>query len=489
MPRMNYYLNDKKRAITFNVGSESMAGAAPAGPAMAPMGFGASPSESSEVYSKIKSILNEKKQVKRMEFRFHKNSEELLYSKVGDTIVVPTESVALGGVKAHERRLIMKKFGLDEVQEGLNGNWLLRAPEGGQAGVKIAFDAARFAFERGNVASASPNMLSLVPNLQETSSSPHRRSWGLDNPGKPGKIGADVHALAAWTITRGDEEIKVAVLDEGVDSLHPWLRDAIVDELDIVDMNPHARPDGNDAHGTACAGIIGSRHDVTTGIAPLTSLVGIRIAKRDTSGAWTVFDNMDTADAIYWAVDDAKADVLSNSWFCLPSDIVTDAIKHALTNGRSKKGCVVCFAAGNSQSSIAYPGNLEGVITVGASNQWDERKVRSSQDGEDLWGSNSGKELDLLAPGVAISTTDIHGGKGMSSTLRTDKFSGTSAATPLVAGAAALILAIKPKLKSHEVKQIITSTADSLSSSGEKSTTLGHGRLNVYKALREARRK
>ena len=69
-------------------------------------------------------------------------------------------------------------------------------------------------------------------------------------------------------ITRGRADVRVAVIDEGVDTDHPALKASVVDQKDFVDGNGDARPDGNDAHGTACAGIIVSRDDTYPGIAP-----------------------------------------------------------------------------------------------------------------------------------------------------------------------------------------------------------------------------
>jgi subtilisin family serine protease len=129
------------------------------------------------------------------------------------------------------------------------------------------------------------------------------------------------------------------------------------------------------------------------------------------------------------------------------------------------------------------------VLTVGASNQWDERKTRTSRDGEDWWGSNVGDGLDIMAPGVAILTTDISGKRGYSTGQTTGTFNGTSSATPLVAAAAALVLSVRPDLTEEEVRQLLIDTTDPMGR-GKPGWTkfLGHGRLNAFEALRAARR-
>ncbi|MGB6641561.1 MAG: S8 family serine peptidase, partial [Thermoanaerobaculia bacterium] len=239
--------------------------------------------------------------------------------------------------------------------------------------------------------------------------------------------------------------------------------------------------------GTACAGIVVGQSDRAKGLAPGVRLVAARIAKSDDRGFW-VFDDFETADAIDWAWEKAKSDVLSNSWGGgPPADVIANAFGRARTQGRGGKGAVVVVAAGNSQSQVDFPGNLEGVLTVGASNQWDERKTRSSKDGESWWGSNYGDELDLLAPGVRITTTDIWGPRGYSTKAVTSTFNGTSAAAPHVAAAAGLMLSAKPELTEDRVRAIIKQTADALSQ-GDQPRLVGSGRLNAYMAVRVARR-
>lgn len=431
-------------------------------------------------------------QKKRMSTRYHDAAEDVMVVQTrpdATTRVFATATVAIDGARTAEVRWLERMFGLATVQEGRQGKVLMRAPEGGSEGVRIAFQAARECFERGVVAAAHPNFVRVQRRPVRSSRSKHAQ-WNLDNPGKPGLPGADVRALAAWTITRGVPEVRVAVLDEGVDALHPSLKGVVVAEADFVDENTNAQPDGSDAHGTCCAGIIGSQHDKVRGLAPGVRLVAARIAKSNPRNTeeW-VFDDFDTADAIDWSWDEARADVLSNSWGGDPPvDAITNAFERARSKGRRGKGAVIVIAAGNDQAPLDFPGNLPRVLTVGASNPWDERKTKTSKDGEDWWGSNYGSRLDILAPGVWISTTDIRGGHGYSTSDFTHVFNGTSSAAPHCAAAAALVLSIAPGLSEERVRDLLCSTADPMVAGGRWNRFVGHGRLNVYNALQAARR-
>jgi thermitase len=406
----------------------------------------------------------------------------------GRTSVIPTETIAVMGANKAELAWARKEFGVTVVQEGTHGKVLLAVPADAPDPIQTAAKAARALYERGNVDGAHPNFLRFVQRPGPGAAAP-KGQWGLDNNGAVGVVGADVAANAAWTITTGDSKIRVAVLDEGVDTGHPYLKPSVVAERDFVDGNATAAPSGDDAHGTACAGIIAAKGKLVTGLAHGVSLVAARIAKGDGGQGW-IFDDFNTADAIDWCWDDAAADVLSNSWGGGPPvDVITNAFERARTKGRKGKGSVIVIAAGNAQMAVSYPGTLPDVLTVGASNQWDRRKTKTSQDGETWWGSNFGPGLDVMAPGVHIRTTDISGARGYSTGLTTDSFNGTSSSTPFVAAAAALVLSARPQLGELEVRRHITSTADRMflgNATPDKNT--GSGRLNVFNALRAARR-
>ena len=426
-------------------------------------------------------------QTERFTPMMHEMSESqtlISVDRAGGLAIVPTPTVVLEGTGKTNLRKLMKEFGLVQIDEGTEGKVLLQAPEAGKKGVEIAAEAARKAYKQGYARIAHPNFLRIFQKVKRSAAG-GERLWNHNNDGNPGVAGADVAALAAWTITRGEKSIRVAVLDEGVDTKHPALKEALVANRDFVDNNPTSDPDGDDAHGTACAGIIVSRSNETPGLAPGCSLVGVRIAKGDGNDGW-VFDDFKTADAIDWTWKEAKADVLSNSWGGgPPADVITAAFKHR-TKGRGGKGAMIAVATGNENGPVGYPATLPDVLAVGASNQWDKRKTPTSQDGENWWGSNFGAEISLLAPGVRIATSDIRGGAGYTDGSYVDDFNGTSSATPHVAAAAALILSVKPQLKESEVRNFITAGADRLTVSGKWDKFVGWGRLNLYSSLRLA---
>ena len=148
---------------------------------------------------------------------------------------------------------------------------------------------------------------------------------------------------------------------------------------------------------------------------------------------------------------------------------------------------MVCIAAGNDQIAIDFPGNLPGYVTVGASTPNDERKTRTSSDGENWWGSNYGPTMWMLAPGVFIHTTDIAGPNGYEPSDYTSTFNGTSSATPHVAGAAALMLSANPELSASAVRTLLSSTAKELPGQSGWTREAGHGRLNIGAAVAAAK--
>ena len=382
----------------------------------------------------------------------------------------------------------------------------------------IAIKYANILYKSNKVVYAQPSFWRII----QPYSSFYRDQWGLNNTGQLGGIpGIDINAPEAWGLATGNG-VKIAVVDEGIDLSHPDLFANLLTGYDATDgqyggINGGCK--GNDAHGTACAGIVAAiNNDIgITGIAYNSNIIPIRIAYGN-NGGWITYDTW-IADGLNKAQEEFKADVISNSWGGgSNSEIINSAIQNAVTNGRNGKGCIVVFASGNYNGSIIYPANSNpDILTVGAISLCGERKSPLSCDGE-MWGSNYGKQLDIVAPGVLIPTTDIQGSFGYNpnnhihvnlggNKVNSDYtnrdytiwFNGTSSACPHVSGVAALVLSANPNLTGQEVRDIIEKTAqkvrpdlysynsDQSHSNGTWNNEMGYGLVDAYAAVRMAK--
>lgn len=301
----------------------------------------------------------------------------------------------------------------------------------------------------------------------------------------------------AWQTTVGSSAVKIAILDEGVDINHPDLKNAIAGSFDAVDGNTNQQPNPWDAHGTACAGLAAAIPNNAVGVRGMgggCSLLAVRIALSPSKGASWAWVDQHAVDGIDWAWKNG-ADILSNSWGGgAPSNAITKAFERARTKGRGNKGCVILVAAGNDSGPVDFPGHLAEVLTVSASNEFDEPKTFNSADGEDWWGSNFGPAVDIAAPGVHNYTTDIVGADGYNSGSTFDAdyvrdFNGTSSATPIVAGIAALVLSVNPNLMEEQVRRLLKQTADQVGQvvyANGRNDKMGNGRVNALRAVQHA---
>lgn len=261
----------------------------------------------------------------------------------------------------------------------------------------------------------------------------------------------------------GKNQVKVAIIDTGIDRTHPELKESILSSIDITDpMNPMTA----DSHGTHVAGIIAAKKDNGIGGYGLNPNVKIL--------SYNVFNNFfgmsfaldySIASAILKAVDQG-ADVINMSLGGnIPSSVLEAAVEKAISSG-----VVVVAAAGNGGSDTPeYPAKYEGVISVGSVNS--EKKLSDF--------SSYGISTDVVAPGEDVYAPYYDAQKG--STFA--NLSGTSMASPVVAGTVALLLSKHPNLKPAEVEYILETTAKDLGAKGFDHK-YGNGLIDPVAALK-----
>ena len=285
----------------------------------------------------------------------------------------------------------------------------------------------------------------------------------------------------AWDITKGKSDVVIAVLDQGVDQSHKEFANNYSSlSYDLITKKTPSVVRGD--HGTHVGGIIGANHNniQIAGVAPDCMIMSIS----HTLNTTTTTISSDLASGIGYARIHG-ASVINNSWGDqggrlynnLHSAVLEDAIKTAIKTGRNGKGMVVLFASGNyNKNGVDYPGNCSpDILVVGSINKSYNRSDFSSY----------GNSLDIVAPGSDILST-MPGNK-------IDFMSGTSMATPHVAGVAALILSLNPDLTGKEVVDIIEKSAQKIGpytytktsdrTNGTWNQEVGYGLCNAFAAV------
>mgnify|MGYP001114975960 CR=1 FL=1 len=269
-----------------------------------------------------------------------------------------------------------------------------------------------------------------------------------------------INASTAWDYEKGNESVKIAIVDTGVQHDHPDIADNYVpDGYDWVNDDNDTYDDNG--HGTHCAGIAAAVIDNGEGI---TGIAQVSIMAEKVLNSAGIGTTWDLSRGIEHAADnDAK--VISISGYSTYSYKVKDACGYAWD-----EGCVLVGAAGNdNQRGVSYPAKFDTVICVGAT---DENDARCDFPG--WWGSNWGPEMELVAPGHEVLSTYP---------ISTYEFlSGTSMAASHVAGVAALLLSKYPELNNNEVRARLNETAVDLGDIGWDEY-YGCGKVNATAVL------
>ncbi len=288
---------------------------------------------------------------------------------------------------------------------------------------------------------------------------------GVNDPLTAGQYSLDrMRVRDAWVLSKGGSGI-VAVLDTGVQPDHPDLAGRVLPGRDFVNDDANAADDNG--HGTWVAGIIAATPDDGYGIAGISwsdKVLPVKIM--DASGTGSTAD---LVSGIVWAADNG-ATVINMSVGGFPySQAVQDAVTYAWN-----KGAVLVGAAGNNnRDEKFYPASMTHVISVSATQREDEFSHWSSY----------GSAVDVSAPGSSVQTTNCTSTACPNRSWGAHTYiSGTSFATPNVAGVVALIRAKYPTWAPQQVVDRLLSTVDDLGSAGWDSR-YGRGRVNAYRAL------
>ena len=309
--------------------------------------------------------------------------------------------------------------------------------------------------------------------------------WALANDGQNGgKQGADISAMRAWAVTTGSQKVVVAVLDSGVDYTHTdlatniWVRPANVQPYDDADLGTiqdlhgynalgnDSDPMDDNGHGTHCAGIIGAEGGNDIGITGVNWKIEIMPLKFMNAGGFGT--TKDAIEAINYVIDRKQKGVnvriISASWGSTQKSRALEAVIRKAYD----EGILFVAASGNASTnndrSPHYPSSYNNVVSVAALDR-NDRLASFSNYGV--------KSVQIAAPGKDILSTwpgDAY-----------EEHSGTSMATPVVAGVAALIVAKNPRISVDDLRGKVLSSVDQLDSLKGKVAT--GGRINAAKAV------
>ncbi len=331
------------------------------------------------------------------------------------------------------------------------------------------------------------------PSTPKAETEPYfKYSWHLNSANSPLESrgytidpNADINIVEAWSMTKGDG-IKVAIIDDGFDIYHEDLSENIIDTYNADDGSKNVKYYGFDGiHGNSCAGFIASpiNNIGIVGVAPNAKLILIK---------QEFYDDAKLIKAFEYAKD-RGAKVVSCSW---GTGQVSEAIVEELKS-LYDAGITVVFASGNYGKDLDTNGEYDEsevpwVIGVGGSGENNDVTLYS----------NYGSNIDLIAPAgntdlsIGILALDDMGAYGSDNQqdIVNDNYaftSGTSFASPIVAGTVALMYSINPSLTPQQIRDTLITTTDKVGidaiyneSGFDIDKRRAYGKLNASRALK-----
>ncbi|MFF7181342.1 S8 family serine peptidase [Streptomyces sp. NPDC008121] len=308
---------------------------------------------------------------------------------------------------------------------------------------------------------------------------PGARSAGLGRVWLDGRVeaamadsNAQIGTARAWDAGYTGKGVKVAVLDTGADLTHPDLVGRVAESASFIEGQEVADRDGHGTHVTSTVGGSGAGSDgKEKGVAPGATLAVGKVLSDEGSGT-----ESQIIAGMEWAARDIDAKVVSMSLGSPEPSDGTDPMAQAVDALSAETGALFVIAAGNSGApgSIGSPGAAGSALTIGAVDSADAPASFTSQ------GPRHGDQAlkpDLSAPGVEIlaARSQLAEGSGLYTAM-----SGTSMATPHVAGVAALLAEQHPDWTGAQLKNALMSSSKPLADSPY---ALGAGRVDVGAAV------
>jgi subtilisin family serine protease len=327
--------------------------------------------------------------------------------------------------------------------------------------------------------------------------------WHLAPGGNrdPGHV--HINAEEAWRQGYTGRNVRIAVVDDGLQRAHPDLAGNYNGDLswDFNEDDDDPSPKHGDSHGTSASGVAAADRDTYcgVGVAYGAELIGLRLL-----GSWE--SDATEGEALSHHCTGAQSiDIYSCSWgptddgkhLTGPGRILQETLSHCINEGRGGKGSLYVWAGGNGRwesDNSNYDGFANSIYTIAV--------VAVNHEGAHTWYSEPGANLICSAPSSGTSmrvvTTDLKGRPGASQGDCTWDFGGTSAAAPEVAGVVALILQANSSLTWREVQDVLAQSCDKTRHSMNEpymknaagyshSHDVGFGKVNAATAVRVAR--
>ncbi|HEX9377731.1 MAG TPA: S8 family serine peptidase [Actinomycetota bacterium] len=338
---------------------------------------------------------------------------------------------------------------------------VVRIPEGA-----VAADVARRLAVDPDVAWAEPDSRAHAAGTPDDPS--FSQQWSLNNTGQTGGVsdadidapeGWDTAGLGAWPATGGT---RIGFVDSGIDTSHPEFAGRIAGCVHTIDGTGTPTDGCTDqfGHGSHVAGIAAASTNNAKGIAGISFDSPILVCKALDQYGWGW--NADVAACIVW-LHDQGAKVINMSLVDATGSEMGDAVQAAWQSG-SAAGSVLVAAAGNTGgTAVKYPAGYGSVISVGNTDSSDH--IASS--------STHNADVELSAPGTSILSTSKSGGY--------TSMSGTSMATAMVSGVAAVTWELNPSDTAQQIRDLLHAAVDDLGAAG-RDDYFGYGRIDLCDA-------